>query len=151
MTKKSLQIKEVLALDPKLADLYQKIKKYSATVVSSTYDVTDKCNLRCEGCLFFSGDDYKSHLGYGEESNIKTLEGYDLFFKKESDRGVNFAYFAGGSPLWPFRWDLLSIGERKKHRPQNPEDHGWQEFSFYRHLWCRKPFGKYKKKFLGGE
>ncbi|MCA1749460.1 MAG: hypothetical protein ABR601_00580 [Parasphingopyxis sp.] len=73
----------------------------------SNYDVTNRCNLRCEGCLFFAGDDYLDH------DDDPDLVAWDRLFADEAARGVNFAYLAGAEPaLAP---DILRIAY--KHIP----------------------------------
>jgi MoaA/NifB/PqqE/SkfB family radical SAM enzyme len=58
----------------------------------SQYDVTARCNLTCEGCLFFSGTDY---FGREETTDISALE---YFYAAEAARGIRFGYFAGAEP-----------------------------------------------------
>lgn len=59
---------------------------------TSNYDVSNTCNLRCEGCLYFSGA--------GEEiSRAETdIAVWQAFFAAEARRGVNFAYIGGAEP-----------------------------------------------------
>ncbi len=59
---------------------------------SNNYDMTSRCNLFCEGCYYFEGDDYK-----------RAKEEYDLarweqLFEAEAKRGVTFANFVGAEP-----------------------------------------------------
>ncbi len=63
-----------------------------ANIVHSNYDITKKCNMTCNGCYFFEGDDYKNH------QEISSLEEWDNFFKQEKDRGVVYPYIAGAEP-----------------------------------------------------
>ena len=58
---------------------------------SSIYDVTNRCNLRCQGCFFFSSNE---HL-LEEETDISRWE---EFIDNEKDRGVNLAILIGGEP-----------------------------------------------------
>jgi MoaA/NifB/PqqE/SkfB family radical SAM enzyme len=58
---------------------------------SSIYDVTNRCNLRCKGCFFFSSGEH--HVT--EEMDIKKWES---FIDKEKARGVNLAILIGGEP-----------------------------------------------------
>jgi len=58
---------------------------------SSIYDVTNRCNLRCKGCFFFSSGEH--HVA--EERDIKRWES---FVDKEKERGVNLAILIGGEP-----------------------------------------------------
>jgi len=58
---------------------------------SSIYDVTNRCNLRCKGCFFFSSGEH--HVT--EEMDIQKWE---KFVDKEKERGVNLAILIGGEP-----------------------------------------------------
>lgn len=58
----------------------------------SQYDITSVCNLTCEGCLFFSGDDYLDH------KDVTDLNAVESFFAGEAARGVRFGYFGGAEP-----------------------------------------------------
>lgn len=58
----------------------------------SQYDITSVCNLTCEGCLFFSGDDYLGH------KDINDLQRIETFFAGEAARGVRYGYFGGAEP-----------------------------------------------------
>ncbi|MCX5849544.1 MAG: radical SAM protein [Deltaproteobacteria bacterium] len=59
---------------------------------SSIYDVTNRCNLRCKGCFFFSSGEHQAAL---EEMDIKKWED---FIDREKERGVNLAILIGGEP-----------------------------------------------------
>lgn len=58
----------------------------------SQYDISNTCNLTCEGCLFFAGDDHLDHARITDVARI------DAFFAGEAARGVNFLQFAGAEP-----------------------------------------------------
>ena len=58
----------------------------------SQYDLTSRCNLTCEGCLFFSGSEYLTHK---DENEPKILDG---FFAAEAARGTRYGYFGGAEP-----------------------------------------------------
>ena len=58
---------------------------------SSIYDVTNRCNLRCKGCFFFSSGEHQ----VTEEMDIQKWE---QFIDKEKERGVNLAILIGGEP-----------------------------------------------------
>ena len=69
---------------------YQKISKLN--IRSSIYDVTNRCNLRCKGCFFFSsGEDHAAK----EEMDP---EKWKRFIDSEKARGVNLAILIGGEP-----------------------------------------------------
>src|SRR5690606_25585328 len=81
-----------LAADPALAARSRQLRRLSAHLAGSNYDVSRVCNLRCEGCLFFEGDDFQSHADDRSDAE------WDAFFAAEAARGVNFPYFAGAEP-----------------------------------------------------
>lgn len=58
----------------------------------SQYDISDICNLQCEGCLYFSGSDHVGHAAADD------LDAVDRFFAAEAKRGVNYAEVAGAEP-----------------------------------------------------
>lgn len=69
----------------------QTLHRRYGIIVSSNYDVADECNLTCEGCLYFSGLNYRKRTP-------ASVDQWDTFFRQESERGVNFGYFAGAEP-----------------------------------------------------
>ncbi len=69
---------------------YKKISKLN--IRSSIYDVTNRCNLRCKGCFFFSSDEHKA----AEEE--MDLSRWEAFVDAEKERGVNLAILIGGEP-----------------------------------------------------
>jgi MoaA/NifB/PqqE/SkfB family radical SAM enzyme len=77
-------------LDQEWYARYKAISKLN--IRSSIYDVTNRCNLRCKGCFFFSSDEHKAAA---EEMDIKKWE---AFIDREMDRGVNLAILIGGEP-----------------------------------------------------
>ena len=77
-------------LDDEWYKRYKKISKLN--IRSSIYDVTNRCNLRCKGCFFFSSNEHKAA---NEEVDIKKWES---FVEKEKERGVNLAILIGGEP-----------------------------------------------------
>jgi MoaA/NifB/PqqE/SkfB family radical SAM enzyme len=77
-------------LDPHWYERYKKISKLN--IRSSIYDVTNRCNLRCKGCFFFSSDE---HTAADEERDIQKWE---AFVEAEMKRGVNLAILIGGEP-----------------------------------------------------
>lgn len=77
-------------LDDHWYDRYKKISKLN--IRSSIYDVTDRCNLRCKGCFFFSSGE---HERAAEEKDVNK---WHSFVEKEMDRGVNLAILIGGEP-----------------------------------------------------
>jgi pyruvate-formate lyase-activating enzyme len=75
------------------ADWHARYRKISAlNIRSSIYDVTNRCNLRCQGCFFFSSDEHKAAE---EETDVAK---WREFVGKEKERGVNLAILIGGEP-----------------------------------------------------
>ncbi len=77
-------------LDGEWLARYRRISKLN--IRSSIYDVTDKCNLRCKGCFFFSSGE--QHVAQ-EEMDV---ERWGAFIEAEKERGVNLAILIGGEP-----------------------------------------------------
>jgi organic radical activating enzyme len=77
-------------LSPDWHERYKRISKLN--IRSSIYDVTNRCNLRCKGCFFFSSGE---HQVADEETDIGKWE---AFIDKEKERGVNLAILIGGEP-----------------------------------------------------
>ncbi len=77
-------------LDDRWYERYKNISRLN--IRSSIYDVTNRCNLRCKGCFFFSSGEHKVAA---EENDIGK---WHDFVKKEMDRGVNLAILIGGEP-----------------------------------------------------
>ena len=72
---------------------HERYRKISAlNIRSSIYDVTNRCNLRCKGCFFFSSDEHKAAP---EEMDVRSWE---AFVDREKARGVNLAILIGGEP-----------------------------------------------------
>jgi len=77
-------------LDNGWYERYKKISKLN--IRSCIYDVTNRCNLRCQGCFFFSSGEHKAA---NEENDVTK---WKAFIDKEKERGVNLAILIGGEP-----------------------------------------------------
>lgn len=77
-------------LDKEWHERYKRISNLN--IRSSIYDVTNRCNLRCKGCFFFSSGEHKAAE---EEMDISRWES---FIDREKERGVNMAILIGGEP-----------------------------------------------------
>ena len=72
---------------------YERYKRISRlNIRSSIYDVTDRCNLRCKGCFFFSSGEHEV------ASEERDLAKWETFIDSEMERGVNLAILIGGEP-----------------------------------------------------
>jgi hypothetical protein len=89
---------DYLRRSPELRERYAKLRRHSANIIGSNYDISAECNLRCEGCLFFEGTDGRDH------GDSRSEHDWEAFFAAERQRGVNFPYLAGAEPaLQPHR------------------------------------------------
>ncbi len=77
-------------LSPEWQARYRRISRLN--IRSSIYDVTNRCNLRCRGCFFFSSGE---HAVAEDETDIGRWE---AFVEAEMARGVNLAILIGGEP-----------------------------------------------------
>ena len=77
-------------LDQQWYARYKAISKLN--IRSSIYDVTNRCNLRCKGCFFFSSGEHEAAQEQMDVSEWKA------FIDREKDRGVNLAILIGGEP-----------------------------------------------------
>lgn len=76
---------------PELRKRYEEIRKKISGIKISGYDITKRCNLRCEGCFFFEGE-ISAHYPEVDE------EAWNAFCEHEKERGVNYPHFAGAEP-----------------------------------------------------
>lgn len=51
---KGMKFSDILA-DPRISERWQKVKKWFF-LRESTYDMTNRCNIRCDGCYYYEGD-----------------------------------------------------------------------------------------------
>ncbi|MEL7098569.1 MAG: hypothetical protein AAGM84_07055 [Pseudomonadota bacterium] len=68
------------------------LRKRLTRLKGSNYDISNRCNLQCEGCLYFSKP---------ADQRISTeaeISAWDDLFRAEAARGINFAYLAGAEP-----------------------------------------------------
>ena len=85
--------------DPVVRRRWEKIRKYNF-LRESTYDMTNRCDLRCEGCYYYQGDKQFA-------SEDRDPESWRALFQREKKRGITFVVLAGAEPaLVP---DLLEV------------------------------------------
>jgi len=80
---------DILA-DPSIRARWEKVRRYFF-LRESTYDMTSRCNIRCEGCYYFEGQKQ-----YAEEN--RAPEAWRELMRAEKDRGVTFVVLAGAEP-----------------------------------------------------
>jgi MoaA/NifB/PqqE/SkfB family radical SAM enzyme len=85
----STPFKEILA-QAQVGERFEKVRKYFF-LRESTYDMTSRCNLRCEGCYFYEGD--KQHT-QDERDPLR----WRALLEAEKARGITFVVLAGAEP-----------------------------------------------------
>lgn len=58
---------------------------------AAVYDITSKCNLWCEGCYYYEGDQHPL-------TDETSLDKWEALFSSEHKRGVTYGYFGGAEP-----------------------------------------------------
>ena len=76
--------------DPDIGDRWEKVRQYFF-LRESTYDMTRRCNIRCNGCYFYEGD--KQHT----TDNTNPGDWRQLM-QAEKQRGITFVVLAGAEP-----------------------------------------------------
>lgn len=100
--------KTVRSDQPKFSDLlsrpdvkarWEKVRRYFF-LRESTYDMTHRCNIRCDGCYYYEGD--KPFVA----ENL-SVEDWRKLMRAEKARGITYVVLAGAEPsLVP---DLLNV------------------------------------------
>ncbi len=80
---------DILA-DPRIKERWQKVRRYFF-LRESTYDMSNRCNIRCEGCYYFTGDKQFAAENIDPSAWRQLLEA-------EKKRGITFAVLAGAEP-----------------------------------------------------
>ena len=90
---------KTLMSDPEIKARFEKVRKYFF-LRESTYDMTNRCNLRCEGCYYYQGD--KQFAPENQDP-----EAWRELMRAEKARGITYVVLAGAEPaLVP---DLLQV------------------------------------------
>jgi MoaA/NifB/PqqE/SkfB family radical SAM enzyme len=76
--------------DPDIRERFEKVRKYFF-LRESTYDMTSRCNVRCEGCYYFNGEKQFT-------TDNRNPEDWRQLFTAEKKRGVTFVVLAGAEP-----------------------------------------------------
>ncbi len=80
---------DILA-DPEIRDRWEKVRKYFF-MRESTYDMTNRCNIRCDGCYYFEGEKQFAREN-GNPDDWREL------MKAEKERGITYVVLAGAEP-----------------------------------------------------
>jgi MoaA/NifB/PqqE/SkfB family radical SAM enzyme len=80
---------ELLA-DPEVSSRWEKVRNYFF-LRESTYDMTNRCNIRCDGCYYFEGDKQFA-------SENRAPEAWRKLMQDEKSRGITYVVLAGAEP-----------------------------------------------------
>ncbi len=80
---------ELLA-DPAVKERWEKVRQYFF-LRESTYDMTHRCNIRCEGCYYYEGE--KQHAAENRDP-----EAWRELMRREKARGITYVVLAGAEP-----------------------------------------------------
>lgn len=75
---------------PDIAERFAKVRAFFF-LRESTYDMTSRCNVRCDGCYYYEGD--KQHAHDNDDP-----EAWRALFHAEKARGITFVVLAGAEP-----------------------------------------------------
>jgi hypothetical protein len=88
-TARTWKFSELLA-DPAARERWEKVRAYFF-LRESTYDMTNRCNIRCEGCYYYQGDKQ-----FAEENRDPAA--WRALMSQERDRGITYVVLAGAEP-----------------------------------------------------
>jgi hypothetical protein len=84
-----MKFSDILA-DPRIAERWQKVRKWFF-LRESTYDMTHRCNIRCNGCYYYEGDKQ-----FARENRDPAA--WRELMRAEKKRGITFVVLAGAEP-----------------------------------------------------
>jgi MoaA/NifB/PqqE/SkfB family radical SAM enzyme len=76
--------------EPRIRARWEKVRKYFF-LRESTYDMTNRCNIRCNGCYFFEGEKQSARENHDPEA-------WHALMRGEKARGITFVVLAGAEP-----------------------------------------------------
>ncbi|HSO19425.1 MAG TPA: radical SAM protein [Desulfosarcina sp.] len=79
-----------LIADPEVRDRWEKVRRYFF-LRESTYDMTRRCNIRCNGCYYYEGE--KQHTRDNADP-----DDWRCLMQAEKARGITFVVLAGAEP-----------------------------------------------------
>jgi organic radical activating enzyme len=89
MPAKGLKFSDILS-DPRVFERWQKVRKWFF-LRESTYDMTNRCNIRCNGCYYYEGDKQ-----FAKEN--RDPEAWRSLMRSEKARGITYVVLAGAEP-----------------------------------------------------
>lgn len=86
---KEYKFSEIIA-DPVIRERWEKVRRYFF-LRESTYDMSNRCNIRCEGCYYFAGEKQ-----FADEN--RDPADWRQLLEAEKARGITFVVLAGAEP-----------------------------------------------------
>jgi MoaA/NifB/PqqE/SkfB family radical SAM enzyme len=86
---KPWKFSEIIA-EPRVRARWEKVRAYFF-LRESTYDMTNRCNIRCEGCYYYEGEKQ-----FAKET--RDPEAWRRLMEEEKSRGITFVVLAGAEP-----------------------------------------------------
>lgn len=84
-----MKFSQIIA-DPAVRERWEKVRKFFF-LRETTYDMTNRCNIRCDGCYYFEGDKQFA------EENRNPAE-WSALMRAEKERGITYVVLAGAEP-----------------------------------------------------
>ncbi len=75
---------------PEVREKWEKVRKYFF-LRESTYDMTRRCNIRCEGCYYYEGDKAAT-------TDNRDPDHWHRLMRREKERGITYVVLAGAEP-----------------------------------------------------
>jgi hypothetical protein len=79
-----------LLADADIRERWERVRRYFF-LRESTYDVTNRCNIRCDGCYYYEGEKQ-----FAREKNDP--ESWRQLMRDEKERGITYVVLAGAEP-----------------------------------------------------
>jgi organic radical activating enzyme len=79
-----------LIADYEIRERWEKVRKYFF-LRESTYDMSNRCNLRCDGCYYYEGEKQFAQENGNPEAWAKLM-------REEKARGITYVVLAGAEP-----------------------------------------------------
>jgi MoaA/NifB/PqqE/SkfB family radical SAM enzyme len=76
--------------DPMIRNRWEKVRKYFF-LRESTYDMTNRCNIKCDGCYYYEGDKQ-----FVREN--RNPDDWRKLMRAEKSRGITYVVLAGAEP-----------------------------------------------------
>ncbi|WP_028580060.1 radical SAM protein [Desulfogranum japonicum] len=104
--KQAFKFSDIIA-DPKIRERWEKVRRYFF-LRESTYDMTSRCNIKCDGCYYYAGEKQFATANTSPEYWRGLME-------SEKERGITFVVLAGAEPalvpeLCQVCFDVMPLG-----------------------------------------